>query len=77
VVAHALLIGENLLGSASAALNSEDILIYGNDITASMRRAASSDSGAMLFAYRFVDLERYGVANYEVDAQGRARGTPH
>jgi dTDP-glucose pyrophosphorylase len=54
-----LLIGENLLGSASAALNSGDILIYGNDITASMRRAASSDSGAMLYEYRFIDLERY------------------
>lgn len=68
-------IGEAFLGGASAAVNSEDILIYGNDITASMRRAASSAAGAMLFAYLLVDLERYGVANYEADAQGRARST--
>lgn len=70
-----LLIGENLLGSALAALNSGDVLIYGNVITVSMRRAVFSDAGAMLFAYLLVDLERYGVANYEADAQGRARGT--
>lgn len=75
MVAHVLLIGENLLGSISAALNSGDILIYGNDITASMRRAASSAAGATLFAHYVVDPERYEVVDYKVDAQGRTRDT--
>jgi glucose-1-phosphate thymidylyltransferase len=41
----------------------------------SMRRAASNDAGATLFAYRVIDPERYGVVDYEVEALGRARIT--
>jgi len=74
-VPQAFLIGEAFLGGAPAALILGDNLFYGNDIMVSMRRAVSSDAGATLFAYRVVDPERYGVVDYEVDSQGRARIT--
>ena len=74
-VPQAFLIGEAFLGGAPAALILGDNLFYGNDIMVSMRRAVSSEAGATLFAYRVVDPERYGVVDYEVDSQGRARIT--
>jgi glucose-1-phosphate thymidylyltransferase len=74
-VPQAFLIGEAFLGGAQAALILGDNLFYGNDIMVSTRRAVSSDAGATLFAYRVVDPERYGVVDFEVDSQGRARIT--
>ena len=58
-VPQAFLIGEAFLDGAPSALILGDNLFYGNDIMVSMSRAASSDAGAMLFAYRFADLESY------------------
>ena len=74
-VPQAFLIGEAFLDGAPSALILGDNLFYGNDIMVSMRRAVSSAAGATLFAYRVVDPERYGVVDYEVDAQGRTRVT--
>jgi len=74
-VPQAFLIGETFLGGAQAALILGDNLFYGNNIMASMRRAESGDTGATLFAYRVVDPERYGVVDFIVDTQGRARVT--
>lgn len=74
-VPQAFRIGEAFLGGAPAVLSLGDNFFYGNDIMVSMRRAASGNTGATLFAYRVIDPERYGVVDYEVDAQGRARVT--
>jgi glucose-1-phosphate thymidylyltransferase len=66
----AFLIGERFLGGAPAALVLGDNIFYGGALTAMLRRAAGVQDGAVVFAYRVGDPERYGVV--EFDASGRA-----
>ena len=68
-LAQAFLIGRDFVGSNAVALALGDNILYGDKLTDVLRRAATRDRGATVFAYAVRDPERYGVV--EFDAQGR------
>lgn len=57
----AFLVGEEFIGDQSCALALGDNLYFGTDFVHLMKKAASKDDGATVFAYRVNDPERYGV----------------
>ena len=69
-LAQAFVIGREFVGTDGVALALGDNIFYGNELVASLRRAADKVSGATVFAYRVRDPERYGVV--EFDRTGRA-----
>jgi glucose-1-phosphate thymidylyltransferase len=69
-LAQAFLIGESFIGNDSVALILGDNIFYGHDLSTLLKRAASQESGASVFAYQVSDPERYGVVSF--DDQGRA-----
>lgn len=68
-LAQAFWIAEDFLAGAPSALVLGDNIFYGHDLEPMLQRAATSDSGATVFAYHVNDPQRYGVA--EFDAEGR------
>lgn len=68
-LAQAFWIAEGFLAGAPSALVLGDNIFYGHDLEPMLQRAATSDSGATVFAYHVNDPQRYGVA--EFDAEGR------
>jgi glucose-1-phosphate thymidylyltransferase len=64
-LAQAFLIGEHFIGNDGCALILGDNIFYGHDLSSSMRRAASHESGATVFAYYVSDPERYGVVEFD------------
>ena len=69
-LAQAFLIGRQFVGGDGVALALGDNIFYGNELVASLRRAAAKQRGATVFAYRVRDPERYGVVEFAAD--GRA-----
>jgi len=69
-LADAFLVGERFLSGDPVALVLGDNIFYGHALTELLGNARRSDRGAVIFAYRVSDPERYGVV--EFDAQGRA-----
>jgi len=69
-LAQAFLIGKAFIGSQNCALVLGDNIFYGHEFADDLRRAASKQEGATVFAYPVQDPERYGVV--EFDDQGRA-----
>jgi glucose-1-phosphate thymidylyltransferase len=68
-LAQAFLIGEDFIGDGGCALILGDNLFYGHELTRHLRRAASRDSGATVFAYWVRDPERYGVVSFGADGE--------
>ena len=66
----AFIIGRTFIGDGPCALVLGDNIFYGNELSATLRRAAATTSGAMIFAYPVKEPERYGVV--EFDQAGRA-----
>lgn len=64
-LAQAFTIGADFIGDDSVCLILGDNIFYGHDLTKSLRSAASSKSGATIFAYRVRDPERYGVVSFD------------
>jgi glucose-1-phosphate thymidylyltransferase len=64
-IAEAFLIGEKFLAGDPAALVLGDNIFYGDELSSNAQRAAASDAGATLFAYRVQDPERYGVIEFD------------
>jgi glucose-1-phosphate thymidylyltransferase len=71
-LAQAFLIGREFVGRSSVALALGDNVFYGNELSEMLRRAATRESGATVFAYRVRDPQRYGVVWF--DPSGRAIG---
>jgi glucose-1-phosphate thymidylyltransferase len=69
-LAQAFLIGRRFIAGDAVALALGDNIFYGHGFTESVRRAATREHGATVFAYHVRDPERYGVV--EFDAEGRA-----
>lgn len=69
-LAQAFLIAEQFLAGSPCCLVLGDNIFYGHGLGTNLQRAAKTETGATVFAYRVSDPERYGVV--EFDAQGRA-----
>ena len=69
-LAQAFLIGRDFVAGEPSCLILGDNIFYGHGLPDSLRRAATGESGATVFAYRVPDPERYGVA--EFNDRGRA-----
>jgi glucose-1-phosphate thymidylyltransferase len=69
-LAQAFVIGADHVGKDSVALALGDNLLFGQGLQAVMQRAATLQSGGLVFGYHVPDPERYGVV--EFDADGRA-----
>jgi glucose-1-phosphate thymidylyltransferase len=68
-IAQALLLGRDFIDDAPIALILGDNFIYGEGFNQSLTRASTLTRGAINFAYRVSDPERYGII--EFDANGR------
>lgn len=69
-IAQAFLIGEDFIDDDPCALVLGDNLFYGGGLSALLRDAASTATGACVFAKEVPDPERYGVVDF--DTSGRA-----
>lgn len=69
-LAQAFIIGRSFIASDACSLVLGDNIFYGQSFSLHLQRAAALTQGAIVFAYRVNDPERYGVV--EFDAAGQA-----
>jgi glucose-1-phosphate thymidylyltransferase len=69
-LADAFLIGEDFIDGQPCVLILGDNIFFGHGLSKVLQEAATLTSGAMVFAYRVSDPERYGVV--EFDEAGKA-----
>jgi glucose-1-phosphate thymidylyltransferase len=68
-LAQAFLIGEEFLAEAPSTLVLGDNIFFGQNFSSLLKSANERESGATVFAYRVLDPERYGIA--EFDSSGK------
>jgi len=69
-IAQAFLIGADFLNGEPCCLVLGDNIFFGDNLGAQLQRAATLQTGALIFGYPVQDPERYGVVSF--DAGGRA-----
>jgi glucose-1-phosphate thymidylyltransferase len=69
-LADAFLVGRTFLNGSPAALVLGDNIFYGHALSELLANAQRAKNGAVIFAYRVKDPERYGVI--ELDEDGKA-----
>ena len=68
-IAQALVLGRDFIGGEPIALILGDNFIYGEGLFRALARARNLNKGAINFAYRVSDPQRYGIV--EFDAEGK------
>ncbi|MPZ57860.1 MAG: glucose-1-phosphate thymidylyltransferase RfbA [Rhizobiales bacterium] len=68
-LADAFLVGERFLGGDPVALVLGDNIFYGHALIDLLSSAHRSEDGAVIFAYRVSDPQRYGVVEFDRDGK--------
>jgi glucose-1-phosphate thymidylyltransferase len=71
-LAQAFVIGRDFIAGGRSALVLGDNIFYGQGFGASLRRAAESDAGAVVFAYQVREPNQYGVIDFTPAGDVRA-----
>jgi glucose-1-phosphate thymidylyltransferase len=66
-LAQAFTIGRNFVGNGGVSLVLGDNIFYGHGLPQQLREAATSKTGATVFAYHVKDPERYGVVDFDAN----------
>ena len=66
-LAEAYLIGQDFLAGAACCLGLGDNILYGHGLTEELQAGATLQGGALIFAYRVSDPQRYGVVEFSDD----------
>jgi glucose-1-phosphate thymidylyltransferase len=66
-LAQAYLLAEDFLAGSDSCLTLGDNIFYGHGFQQSLRRAAATPAGGVVFGYRVRDPERYGVVEFAPD----------
>ncbi len=69
-IAHALILAEDFIGDHPVSLMLGDNIFFGHDLPNQLEDAMRLTEGAVIFAYRVKDPQRYGIV--EFDASGKA-----
>jgi glucose-1-phosphate thymidylyltransferase len=64
-LAQAYILGADFVGDEPSCLILGDNVFYGHGLVKTLQEAAAIESGAMVFAYRVADPERYGVVEFD------------
>lgn len=67
-LAEAFIIGEDFIGNDSVCLVLGDNIFYGHSFASLVQKAALQESGATVFGYYVNDPERYGVVEFDKNA---------
>jgi len=66
-LADAFIVGEHFVAGSRCALVLGDNIFYGHDLSTKLRKAATFENGAVIFAYQVSDPQRYGVAEFDAN----------
>ena len=64
-LAQAFVLGADFIGDDSVCLVLGDNIFYGFGLTEKLQKAATLETGGLIFGYPVVDPERYGVVNFD------------
>ena len=68
-IAHAFLVGENFIKEDKVVLVLGDNILYGQGLSAILRRAASLKDGAVIFGYYVKNPSSYGVVEIDTETK--------
>lgn len=66
-LAQSFILGEEFIGNSSVALVLGDNIFYGQGFPKILQKASQLEQGAVVFAYKVKDPERYGVVEFDVE----------